>query len=178
MRPIGTLILFLLSTSACDAGGDKAMEYIDEKAEEAVPPTTQLIDAPAARVETRPTSQVKAIEDGVNASPGDLKATVEAEETQSDPRNPDESATPMPVATPSFPSVSTNGSLTCRLDEDGSFLCLGDSTNAHATPPDAAFATISVGGSHSRGITAGGDTLCWGSTTLARPPRLTLASHW
>lgn len=50
---ISTVILFLLSISACDSGGDKAMEHIDEKAEETVPPATKVIDALAARVETQ-----------------------------------------------------------------------------------------------------------------------------
>ena len=36
----------LLSVVSCDLTGDKAMEYIDEKAEEAVPPTTQSTNVP------------------------------------------------------------------------------------------------------------------------------------
>lgn len=120
---MAVFILVLLSVTSCDFAGDKAMEYIDEKAEEAVQPTPQSEHRPVTPNRNPPLSTPSdtpvsnvgpPVESGAD-SPNQYTGTVDGGDSQMS--NGSDSI--------SFKSVSTGAYHTCGIRADSSVTCWG-----------------------------------------------------
>ncbi len=92
---------------------------------------------------------------------------------------PGPTATPRPTPTPEPKlhfkrTLSSGGSHTCGLRENGTAVCWGNDEVGQASPPRSErFVSISAGGLHTCGLLADGKAVCWGSNEDGRssPPR-------
>jgi hypothetical protein len=69
-----------------------------------------------------------------------------------------------------FRAVATGGNHSCAIKTDNSIVCWGFDTYGESTPPDRAFAMVSVGQWSTCGLDLAGGIYCWGLAVGSVPP--------